>query len=150
MFRAIGRLVLTLALCGAVRAEGITWMPVSYAALIQGSDLIVVGKLAATADTAHDDGWTACGTMVVAEVLKGSPPAGGVHLDYPSARPEAYGGAEAAPAPAEVVFEKGQQGIWFLSRPAGQTHYTAAHPARFKPLPFLARVKSEIARAGAH
>lgn len=137
---------LVLAFAGAVRAEGIAWMPVSYAALVADSDLIVVGKIARAADTAHDEGWTACGRITVAQTLKGTVPAEGVQIDYPSRRPAAYDGEEVAAAPAEVIFEEGQEGIWFLKRDPSEPHYTAAHPSRFKPLPFLARVKAEIAK----
>lgn len=149
MFRAMGGLVLALALGSAAMAGGITWMPVAYSALISTSDVIVVGRIDTVDDTAHEDGWTACGSVVVTEVLKGTVPPGGLKIDYPSARPAAFSGAEATPSPAEVVYEKGQTGIWFLSRDPGGTHYTAAHPARFKPMPFLARVKSELASSAA-
>lgn len=148
MFRLV-RFVIALVLATAVHSGGITWMPVAYDKLIETSELIVVGRIETVADTAHEDGWTACGTLNVTEVLKGTPPADGVHLDYPSNHPAAFGGAEAEPAPAEVVYEKGQTGIWFLFREQGQVHYTAAHPARFKPMPFLSRIKSEIAKAAA-
>lgn len=147
MFRTIGCAVLITMLAGAAHAEGIAWMPVSYPSLIAGSDLIVVGKITAQAEAAHDDGWTACDTITVSEVLKGQVPADGLHLDHPSRHPEAYGGAEADPAPGEVPYEKGQEGVWFLHQEANH-HYSAAHPARFKPLPLLSRIKNEIAKAG--
>ena len=151
MFRQLaGAVALWIAVAGGARAEGISWRPVAYPDLIAGSDLIVVGKIATMAETAHDDGWTTCATMQVAEVLKGQVPADGVKLDFPSRHPEAYNGSEVVPAPAEVTFEKDQEGIWFLKVDPADGHFTAAHPARFKPMPFLKRIKDEIAKVGVH
>jgi hypothetical protein len=136
-----------LVVAGSAGAQGIAWMPASYQSLIADSDLIVVGKVGTPSDSAHDEGWTACGQITVSQTLKGVVPHQGVKVDYPSRRPAAYGGSEIEALPGEVIFEQGQEGIWFLKKNTATNHYVASHPGRFKPLPFLNRVKAEIAKA---
>jgi hypothetical protein len=146
---AVAMVLAVAAAQAAPAAPRATWMPVAYRDLIADSDLIVAGKIAAVDGSVHDGGWWDCARISVAETLKGAVPPGGVRLDYPARRPAALGGEEPPPAPTAVIYEDGQEGIWFLKRDATTGHFVAGHPARFRPMPLRARVRSEVARAAA-
>jgi hypothetical protein len=143
-----------LAAVASARAE-VLWMPLSYADLISDSDVIVVGKISQVARGVHCEGGFNCSRIAVQEVLKGTPPADGIRLDYPCRNPVVLEGETPPQAsPTDVFFEEGQEGIWFLkqssdSKNTSGGHFLANHPGRFRPVLFVARVRDEIRKAAA-
>lgn len=128
--RALGILLLA----GATAAHAM-WAALDDEALLQGSDLIVLGEWQGqTAATAHDLPFGDIGVISVSEVLKGK--AQDVVL---IARPAAAGPRSGT----DLDFRRGQRGLWLLRlRPGSQGIYLLDHPQRFIPASQAARIRA--------
>lgn len=143
---ALAGITLMLAIPSRTLAN-IQWLPVSYEDLINGSDLIVVGKVTEVTADAHDEGATTCGTLEIQQVLAGDSPGDTVKLDFPSPVTTAGTDGTAPAVPTDVYYAAEQEGIWFLRKDEFSGCYRADHPARFKPIPLLSKVQAELERA---
>lgn len=146
LIAALAGTCLTLALPARSLAN-IQWLPVSYEDLINGSDLIVVGKVTMVTPAAHDENTTTCATLEIHQVLSGESPGDVVQLDFPTPVQTPFEENPEPRAPTDVYYTAEQEGIWFLRKDEFNGCYRADHPARFKPIPLLSRVQEELDRA---
>jgi len=126
------------------------WMPIPDRQLIMGSDLIVVGKIVWVEDGEPGTASSDMASILVAEVLKGSPDVVMVKLRYPGKKRGylTYNGKfEPTRTERDVFFSLDQEGIWFLKRCSqDEDAYVAEQPAHFKPLFFKDKIVAAIAR----
>lgn len=126
--------------CGALLLAAATvahamWAALDDTALLQGSDLIVLGEWQGqTAVAAPDLASGDIGVIGVSEVLKGKA------QDVVLVALPAAAGPRSSSDPA---FRRGERGLWLLRlRPGSQGVYLADHPQRFVPLRQAARIRA--------
>lgn len=120
----------------------------SIHSLIAASDLVVVGRIARTAQVERDNDMhdisyngsrryiAVIATLQVEETLLGDAPTGPVKFVYPK-RPRLAG---------EPVYDLDQDGVWLLRRAENGREYLADEIGRFQPRERKEQVKAIIAR----
>lgn len=103
------------------------WAQMSETALIESSDLIVVGRLVGTAK-APGTPETLVGIIDPETVLKGDTAIETIWLALPQ--------PNAPVSSSDIAFRSGQEGLWFLRQVSagGTAVYAADHPQRFVPI----------------
>jgi len=126
-----------------------TWMPMTDEQLITGSDLIVVGKVVwvenGQVSTASKDR----ASILVQQVLKGDSSVIMAPLAFPGQN-RGYltwtGDFHSTRTNADIFFDIDQEGVWFLKYQQATGDYVIDHPARFKPLFFLEKIRQTLER----
>ena len=115
---------------GLLLPEGDTyamWARLTDKALIAKSDVIVLAELVGQTKVklASEGAILLLGVLQVEEVLKGDPEQTALLLVLPS--------PEAPRASTDILYHKGQRGLWFLRavKPGEMGLYSADHPQRF-------------------
>ena len=110
---------------------------VSDEELVELSDLIVVGKITRITGGGFSAKGKEIATITVVEVIKGEKGLKKVKFAFPSRK-------RSRKTSADLFYEKGQEGIWFLRKPKKGKYHLADYPGCLQPVEKLDDIRAIV------
>lgn len=108
------------------------WEDVPIEKILEGADLVVVGKITDIPSViVRNKRDYSLATLTVRETLKGKVDGNSVKLTFP----------DKATISTDIIYRKGQDGVWILNKDKTTGHYMATYPKDYQKLDELPKIR---------